>query len=212
MNDVIKYLKNNVDSLYTTYLKDYDKLDTKISLFTAGPSGAGKTEFAISLLDEEPNLIHLDIDNVRNFFKPLGYTGNNSDLFQKPSSWAVQYLFDEIVKNRGLSFILDSNLTHFQTAKENIHKLLKSKYRIEIFYIYNAPETCFLYTQLRENITHRVVPEDVFFKSIIQSRITTYEIKKLFNYKIILNVVDKRDNQYYKDVSADDFYNIIPEG
>ena len=69
--------------------------------------------------------IHLDIDLIRDFFKPLGYDGKNSDLFQKPASYGVQFLFDEIVKNRELSLIVDSNLSYFQTVKENVVKLLK---------------------------------------------------------------------------------------
>ena len=174
-------------------------------------SGAGKTEFIQQFLEVENNLVHLDIDNVRDFFIPIGYDGSNSDIFQKPASWGIQFLFDEIIKTRELSLVADSNLSHFQTAKENMVKLLKQDYKIEIFYVYNDLERCFLYTKKRESVTKRVVPEDVFFNSVIKSRNTTFEIKKLFDKNIILNIVDKRDNKYYENIDATQFLEIIPE-
>lgn len=209
--EAIKYLKNNRKLLFNTYLDKYFPIDEKVAYFTAGPSGAGKTEFIQQFLEVESNLVHLDIDNVRDFFIPIGYDGSNSDIFQKPASWGIQFLFDEIIKTRELSLVADSNLSHFQTAKENMVKLLKQDYKIEIFYVYNDLEKCFLYTKKRESVTKRVVPEDVFFNSVIKSRNTTFEIKKLFDKNIILNIVDKRDNKYYENIDATQFLEIIPE-
>lgn len=164
--EAIKYLKNNRELLFNTYLDKYFPIDEKVAYFTAGPSGAGKTEFIQQFLEVENNLVHLDIDNVRDFFIPIGYDGSNSDVFQKPASWGIQFLFDEIIKTRELSLVADSNLSHFQTAKEN---------------------------------------------SVIKSRNTTFEIKKLFDKNIILNIVDKRDNKYYENIDATQFLEIIPE-
>lgn len=209
--EAIKYLKNNRKLLFNTYLNKYFPIDEKVAYFTAGPSGAGKTEFIQQFLEVENNLVHLDIDNVRDFFIPIGYDGSNSDIFQKPASWGIQFLFDEIIKTRELSLVADSNLSHFQTAKENMIKLLNQDYKIEIFYVYNDLEKCFLYTKKRESVTKRVVPEDVFFNSVIKSRNTTFEIKKLFDKNIILNIVDKRDNKYYENIDATQFLEIIPE-
>jgi hypothetical protein len=76
---------------------------------------------------------------------------------------------------------------------------------------YNDLEKCFLYTKKRESVTNRVVPEDVFFNSVIKSRSTTFEIKKMFDENINLNVIDKRDNRYYENISCDEFEKIIPE-
>lgn len=128
-----------------------------------------------------------------------------------PANRAVQTLFDEIVKRRGLSLVLDSNLSHLQTANENMVKLLKNGYRIEIFYIYNDLGKCLSYTKLREEVTKRTVPIKVFFNSVLKSRVTTYEIKKQFSEQIVLNVIDKRDKQMYENISCERFYTIIPE-
>ncbi len=207
----IQYLKENREFLFHTFLDKYFPIDEKVAYFTAGPSGAGKTEFIQQFLEVESNLVHLDIDNIRDFFIPIGYTGNNSNLFQKPASWGVQFLFDEAIRVRGLSLAVDSNLSHFQTAKENMLKLLKQNYKIEVFYVYDDLEKCFLYTKKRESVTSRVVPEEVFFNSVVKSRSTTFKTKELFPNDIILNIIDKRDNRYYEDISSNEFIKIIPE-
>ena len=173
--------------MFSYYLDKYFPMNEKVAYFTAGASGAGKTEFIQQFLEVEKNLLHLDIDIVRSFFTSVGYDGSNSDMFQKPASWGVQFLFDEAIKERGLSLVVDSNLSHFQTAKENMVKLLKQNYKIKIFYGYNDLEKCFLYTKKRESVTNRTVPEN-----------------------IILNVIDKRDDSYYEDIDCKQFKEIIP--
>ena len=76
-----KYLKENRELLYKTYLNNISSIEEKVVYFTAGPSGAGKTEFIQKFLKTEKNLVHLDIDRIRDFFKPMGYDGNNSNIF-----------------------------------------------------------------------------------------------------------------------------------
>jgi hypothetical protein len=209
-NLAIGYLKKHKNELFHKYLDHLVLLENKLAYFSAGPSGAGKTEFMEQFLLLEPNLLYLDIDEIRNFFSTVGYDGSNADFYQKPASWGVQFLFDEAVKKRDLSLVVDSNFSHFQTAKENMVKLLKKNYKIEIFYIYNDLEKCFLYTKKRESVTKRVVPEDIFFQSVINSRDTTYKTKELFGTDIVLNIVDKRSDSYYENVTSDQFLKIIP--
>ncbi len=43
--EAIQYLKENRELLFHTYLEDFFPIDEKVAYFTAGPSGAGKTEF-----------------------------------------------------------------------------------------------------------------------------------------------------------------------
>lgn len=209
--DAIEYLRANRKKLFDAYIADFEVLEPKIAYFTAGPSGAGKTEFAESLIGLEENLAHLDIDKMRTFFEPVGYDGSNSELFQKPASWAIQFLFEECTKKRDLSFILDSNFSRIQTAKENMEKLLKYEYRIEIFYVYNTPETCFLNTIAREIVTKRKVPIDVLIKSAINSRMTTSKIKEIYGDSVVVNLIDKRFDKIYTDINHNEFLELVPE-
>lgn len=205
----IAYLKTHKQDLFSRFLQPINPLEEKTAFFTAGPSGAGKTEFAQSLLEVERNLLHLDIDAVRDFFMPIGYDGNNSDFYQKPAGRGVQMLFDEGVKKRGLSLIIDSNLSNAKIARQNITSLLDRGYRIEIFYIYDNLEMCFMYTKKREAITKRRVPEEVFLNSVIRSHETTFEIKNEFGAKIALTLIDKRTDTSYENISSNEFSKII---
>lgn len=208
--DAINYLKNTKDRFFEIYLKNCEPLENKTAIFTAGASGSGKTEFAEYILELEPNFIHLDIDSIREYFTPLGYDGSNSKLFQKPSSWGVHFLFDEAVKKKNLSIIMDSNFSSLELAKRNIKSLLKRGYNIEIYYIYDHLKKCFLYTKKREAITKRVVPEDIFFNSVVKSRETVIKIKNEYKENVILNLIDKTTNEEYSNISIEEFENIIP--
>ncbi len=206
----INYLKKTKKTFFQNYLKDCKPLENKMAIFTAGASGSGKTEFAEYILEIEANFIHLDIDSIREYFIPLGYDGSNSKLFQKPSSWGIHFLFDEAIKKKNLSIIMDSNFSSLELAKRNIKSLLKRGYNIEIYYIYDDLKKCFLYTKKREAITKRIVPEDVFFNSIIKSRETVIKIKSEYDKNITLNLIDKTTNKEYSNISIDEFEKIIP--
>ena len=208
--EAIQYLKNTKEDFCNTYLKNCLPLENKLAIFTAGSSGSGKTEFAEFITEQEENIIHLDIDSIREYFIPIGYNGSNSELYQKPSSWGVHYLFDEAVKKQGLSIIMDSNFSSYELANRNIKSLIKRGYNIEIYYIYDDLKKCFLYTKKREAITKRKVPEDVFFNSVIKSRETVINIKKEYQDSITLNLIDKTTNSEYSDISIELFENIIP--
>ena len=67
-------------------------------------------------------LLHIDTDEIREFFKPIGYNGENSDIFQKPASKGFSKLFDFAIK-KSFSIILDSNLSSISKASENIDRL-----------------------------------------------------------------------------------------
>ena len=209
-NEAIQYLKDTKDKFFEFYLDKCEPLENKTAIFTAGASGSGKTEFAEYILELEPNFIHLDIDSIREYFSSIGYNGSNSKLFQKPSSWGVHFLFDEAVKKKGLSIIMDSNFSSFELANRNIKSLIKRGYNIEIYYIYDDLKKCFLYTKKRETITKRTVPEDIFYKSVIKSRETIIQIKKEYGNSIMLNLIDKRTNSEYIDISVNVFEDIIP--
>jgi len=67
-----------------------------------------------------------------------------------------------------VKILIDSNLSHFQIAKENMIKLLNQNYKVKIFYL----EKCFLYTKKRESVANRTVLENISydrFKKLYQS-------------------------------------------
>jgi len=206
----IEYLNTHKQQFLDEYTRDIVIEDNKLAIFTAGMSGVGKTEFAIYLKEKNKNLLHIDTDEIRKFFQKVGYDGQNSDSFQKVASRGFNELFNFSIK-KGYSLILDSNLASISQAVQNIERLVKRGYNIQIYYLYNDPKVCFTYATTREVVTRRKVPKDVFVRSNTNSYRTIIEIKTIFNEKISLNFFDKRDNAFYRDISAEFLNNAIGE-
>lgn len=204
----IDYLNKNKDDFFEVYTKDIKEVDNKMAIFTAGMSGVGKTELGIFFKESNPNLLHIDTDNIREFFRPIGYDGQNSNLFQKVSSRGFNELFTYSLK-QGFSIILDSNFANLDIAISNIERLLKRGYTIDIYYLYNDPKVCFKYATTREVVTHRKVPKEVFIRSNINSYKTVLEIKTIFKEKINLSFIDKRDDSFYENIDEEFIKNTI---
>ena len=197
----IEYLNSNKELFLKKYTKDIKISDNKLAIFTAGMSGVGKTEFSIYLKEHSDELLHIDTDEIRNFFQSVGYNGQNADIFQKPSSRGFSELFNYALKNN-YSLILDSNLSNINQAIQNIKRLLKRDYSVVINYFYNYPKKCFEYAIRREVVTHRKVPKEVFVKSNINSFTTVIELKSIFKDDIVLNFFDKRCDKFYRDIDS----------
>ena len=206
----IAYLNQNKREFLTTYTKDIVSSIDKVAIFTAGMSGVGKTELAIFLKEENPELLHIDTDEIREFFRPIGYNGQNSALYQKVASRGFSELFTYSLKN-GYSLIMDSNFANIEMAVLNIRRLLKKSYKIEIFYLYDYPQLCYEYATRREVVTYRKVPKDIFVRSNINSYKTILEIKKLFGEKIELTFFDKRNGNIYHNIKIDLLKSLIGE-
>lgn len=204
----IDYLKANKKEFLHKYLDGYIAQDIKTAIFTAGASGAGKTEYAISRKEKEPFLLHIDIDSVRDFFEPVGYDGTNSSDYQKPASKGVNWLFDRAT-SKGYSFILDSNFAEISIARSNIQRLLDKEYVIEINYIFRKLEKSFEFAKKRESITKRNVPMEVVHRSFKNSFDTTLLIKTLFKEAIILNLIDRENDIIYEDIDESQFFILL---
>jgi len=201
ISNAIDYLNKNKKEFLELFTLNAQPSQEKIAIFTAGMSGVGKTEFGQFLKENNPHLLHIDTDEIRNYFKDVGYNGQNSNIFQKPASKGFSKLFDYAIKN-SFSLILDSNLSNLSQAIDNLERLLNKGYKIEIFYLYNDPSICFEYATKREVITNRKVPYNIFVQSNINSYTTIVALKTLFEDRIVLNYIDKRENNLYTDISV----------
>lgn len=214
MNEIeekaLEYLKKNKKEFLNNYLDGFKTQNIKTAIFTAGASGAGKTEYAISRKEKEPFLLHMDIDEVRNFFSSVGYNGTNSSDYQIPSSKGVNWIFDRATK-KGYSFILDSNFAESSIAQSNIQRLLDKEYIIEINYIFRNIEKSFEFAKKRESITKRKVPLEVVKSSFKNSFDTTLFIKSIFKETIILNLIDRENDIIHEDIDENQFFDFLKE-
>ena len=210
IKESITYLNQNKREFLETYTKNIEPSENRVAIFTAGMSGVGKTELATFLKEENPKLLHIDTDELREFFRPIGYDGQNSNLYQKVASRGFSELFSHSLK-KGYSLIMDSNFANIEVAVLNIKRLLKKSYKIEIFYLYDYPELCYEYATRREVVTHRKVPKDVFSRSNINSYKTVLEIKELFEKEVQLTFFDKRNGNVYNNMEIDVLKSLIGE-
>lgn len=208
MQEAIDFLKENKKLFLERHIGSIYPVEPKLAVFTAGMSGAGKTEYAQDRRQKEPFLLHIDTDEVRNFFAPIGYNGENAETFQKPSGRGVHMLFDEAIKY-GYSIILDSNFADFDLAQRNIMRLVKRGYLISVNYIYNTPQKCAEYARIRESVTKRNVPLDVVKKSLKNSFETTWAIKTLFGDSIALNLFHREEDKTYANISQKEFFEVL---
>lgn len=206
--EALNYLKDNKKEFLEKYLNGYEVQEIKTAIFTAGASGAGKTEYAISRKEKEPFLLHMDIDDIRDFFSSIGYNGSNSSDYQRPASKGVNWLFDRAAK-KGYSFILDSNFAEATIAQSNIQRLLDKGYVIEINYIFRNIQKSFEFAKKRESITKRKVPLEVVKSSFKNSFDTTLLIKSIFQDAIILNIFDRENDIIHEDVDEKQFYILL---
>jgi len=206
VSNAINYINTNKKYFIEQYTLGIKSEKDKTAIFTAGMSGVGKTELAQFLKEQNPNLLHIDTDNIRTFFSKVGYNGQNSHLFQKPASKGFSKLFDHALKH-SFSIILDSNLSNLSKAIENIQRLLDKGYKLEIFYLYNQPSVCYKYAMKREVVTNRKVPYEIFTKSNTDSYRTVLELKHLFLDKIVLNYIDKDSDRIYTNIDINELEN-----
>lgn len=202
ISDAITYLNKTKKVFLLKYTDTLESNQSKEAFLTAGMSGVGKTEFARFLKENDKNLLHIDTDEIREYFTCVGYNGQNSDIFQEPASKGFSKLFDYALK-KGYSIILDSNLSNIEKATQNIDRLLNKGYSINIFYLYNEPEKCYEFTRNREVLTKRKVPYDVFVKSNLDSYKTVTELKNKFQDDIILNYIDKKNDIFHTNISLE---------
>jgi len=67
IKESITYLNQNKKEFLETYTKSIESSENRVAIFTAGMSGVGKTELATFLKEENPKLLHIDTDKIREF-------------------------------------------------------------------------------------------------------------------------------------------------
>jgi len=189
--EALEYFKKNKKRIFETFIEN--KKDTKRVRFSAGASGAGKSEF-VKTLNEHTKLNVIDTDEIRKLF-PY-YSGANAELFQRASIKTVEYLLDNCFKYN-YAFILDTNLASFEVADKNIQRALERDYQIEIFFIYRNYEDCKRLTIIREKNENRKVPDSVFNQKAIGSLDTFKKLVDKYGFmpNMYLLIIDLEKNE-----------------
>jgi predicted ABC-type ATPase len=182
----------------------YPKEQNPVSVFMAGSPGAGKTETSKSLIKNfKGNILRIDNDELRSEF--TGYIGSNSHVFQAPATRLLEAIHDQALK-RDVSFVLDTTLSSYIKAKQNIERSLKRKRPVMIIFVYQDPEQAWKFVESREITEGRRVPPKVFIEQFISSQETVNKLKQEFgkNIKVELLIknIDGSHKSYYSNVQA----------
>lgn len=173
-----------------------------VSVFMAGSPGAGKTEVSKSLIEAlEGHILRIDNDELRNEFE--GYTGANSHIFQAPATRILEALHDRALKRR-VSFILDTTLSNYNKAKQNIERSLKRERPVMIIFVYQDPKQAWKFVEAREKVEGRRVPPEVFVEQFISSQTVVDKLKKEFGKEVkvelLIKNIDGSQKSYYSNV------------
>jgi len=184
-----------------------------VSVFMAGSPGAGKTEASKALLSRYTNnqqILRIDQDELREYFED--YNGDNSWLFQKPSTILVEKIHD-LALDQCQSFILDSTLSSYEKAVDNIRRSIKRQRFVQIIYVYQDPTFAWDFVRAREIVEGRRVLKDRFIEQYFAARNVVNNLKQKFSKAIevdlLLKNIDGSDKVYKANIDAID--NHIPE-
>lgn len=170
----LDFAKVNKDQFIERIIEGKDPNVKKDAVFMAGSPGAGKTEVASGLAENYDNHVVIDADYYRTLFPD--YSGKNSSLFQKASSWLVEQSLKYVLEN-GYSFILDATFA-ILSAEKNITRALKNDFQVTIFYVYQDPKIAWEFTREREIAEGRHVPKQTFINAFFKSRENIEKVKE----------------------------------
>jgi len=118
----------------------------KLAVFMAGSLGAGKTESALELEDSfqqnSVTICHIEQDRIKELLPE--YTPDLAPHYHQAASLGVEKIYDYILK-QGFSFIMDSTLSQYEKAKENITRALNKGYDVNIYFIYQPPRNAWFF-------------------------------------------------------------------
>ena len=204
------YLKAHRKEFIRIFTKGYRESHPEhpLSIFLAGSPGAGKTEYAQSLLTIDRDLLRIDADAVRAWL-PM-YTGDNSDVVQKAASKGVDILYDHTLR-KGISIILDATFTPYTVAHQNVYRSLRRGRVVQVHYVYQDPLVAWQFTKDRELVEGRFVPKNVFVMKFFEAYENVRRIKEEYRHTVDLFVVLKDFSVQTKQFHAhvDDLQSII---
>jgi len=198
------FAKSNKKRIAREKVDLFPQEEAPVSVFMAGSPGAGKTEVSKSLIEAfEGNILRIDNDELREEFEE--YAGNNSHVFQAPATRLLEALHDRALKHN-ISFILDTTLSNYYKAKQNIERSLKRKRSVMIIFVYQDPKQAWEFVAARETVEGRRVPPEVFVEQFISSQCVIDQLKEEFDKSIkvelLIKDIDGSQKHYYSNVNT----------
>lgn len=203
--EALKYVKDHRKGLIVAFTKEYQEFhpEKPLSIFLAGSPGAGKTEYAASILMIGKGVLRIEADAIREWL-PM-YTGSNSDMVQQAASRGVDFLYEHALK-RGMSVVLDSTFTPYTIALQNVQRSLKRGRLVQLHYVYQDPLVAWAFVKKREIVEGRHVPREAFIRKSFEAYENVDRIKREFGKHVELTVIIRnyrlQEKQFFPDVAS----------
>lgn len=201
----LQYAKNHRKELIATFTKGYKEShpEKPLSIFLAGSPGAGKTEYAASLVMIGEGILRIEADAIREWL-PM-YTGSNSDMVQQAASRGVDFLYEHALKHH-MSIVLDSTFTPYPIALQNVQRSLKRGRLVQLHYVYQDPIAAWAFVKKREIVEGRRVPREAFVHKTFEAYENVARIKREFGEQVELTVVVRdyrsQEKRFFAAVSS----------
>ena len=172
------------------------------AFFMAGLPGAGKTEFAESLLDTlaQGSVIRLDMDKIATMMD--GYDPKNADQFRAGASILLDRALDVVIDKR-MNFLLDGTFSKREVVERNINRVLRAGYHIKIFYIVQEPKVAWHFTKEREKVEHRAIDENGFVEAFFQIPNNIFGVLEHKHDKISIDIIEKDSTNKIKGIKEE---------
>ncbi|MBR5621488.1 zeta toxin family protein [Candidatus Saccharibacteria bacterium] len=210
--DPLKWVKKHQKEIINRIISDVNlkSSDKPIAIFMAGLPGAGKTELSYGLIEQSfPKPIRIDMDELATMIE--GYTPENADQFRAGATRLLNALFDKVIKLR-LDFVLDGTFGS-PVALQNIERVLKRGYEVQIAYACQDPRLAWNFTKAREKVEHRAISEEGFLETYYKTLNNLNELLREKDKNVVVDIFMKNaDNtvgEQFDDVTSNQIDAII---
>ena len=210
----VVYARKEKERIATECLckQNYVKETAPVSVFMAGSPGAGKTESSKNLIKNfTAPIVRIDPDELREYFRHLGYNGTNSSCYQGASTILAERIHDYCI-DRCHSFIFDTTFAHITKAESNVARSIKHKRPVQILYVYQEPALAWKFVCAREKEEGRNILPEVFVQDYFKARENVNFIKKKYpeiKIQLIIKNIDNSTLEFKDNVDNIDTY--LPE-
>ena len=193
----IELAKNERDKIVDRELSKFAPAKKPITMFTGGSPGSGKSETADRYLNSFPNVLKVDVDELRKYF--TDYVGGNAALFQEAVGYLGNAIHDEALK-RNIDILYDTTFWNENSGRRKIKQSLECGRKISVYFVYQSPEIAWEFVLKRELREGRKVEANAFVSRFNNPRITANKMKAEFGDAINITLFIKDANYKNKSI------------
>lgn len=217
-----KITKQDIDSnsmnklskkIASTFLAESNvesKQNKKRAIIMAGIPGSGKTEFLGAFFkiyeDVRNNFIRIDLDEIVKIFED--YTPQTDFLFRKKGTAILNGIINQSLKE-AYNIALDGTFGSDKSI-QNIERLLKRGYLVQLYIMNEDIEQALNYTKIREKKEKRKITEEAFYESIDKIKNNLRKLPKdkdLRAFVVEKNMIERKWTiMSLEDYSIDNLY------